>query len=180
MNRTSVVQVVFWITLGGLAFVLLKRRNDDIDRNTLRLATVIADSSRTLRALDTLPKPFEKLKAPALVSPRKVPEKAKAARKQPTPGDAVTVTVTAYCLSGRTQTGLAPREGIIAADPRVFPMHSEVELAVGRAPAKRYRVEDTGLLIKGRIVDVWLSDCAEALSFGRKRGIATLIPKIRR
>ena len=76
--------------------------------------------------------------------------------------------------------GTGVREGVIAADPRVFPLSSEIDVIVGKDTLGRFRVEDTGLLIKGRKLDIWLSNCSEARAFGRKRGQATLAPKSHR
>jgi len=96
------------------------------------------------------------------------------------PGQPVAVSVTAYCLLGRTRTGTQVREGIVAADPRVFPLNTEIDVIVGKDTLGRFRVEDTGLLIKGRKLDIWLADCSQARAFGRKRGLATLTSEIRR
>jgi 3D (Asp-Asp-Asp) domain-containing protein len=129
--------------------------------------------------LDTLPKPFAALRAPRLLPPRFI-TKAKTERLRALDGTPVQVTVTAYCLTGTTRLGHPVREGIVAADPRVFPLGSELELTIGRRPAGRFRVEDTGLLIKGQTIDIWVPDCSQAIEFGRKKGIATLRSKIRR
>ena len=53
-------------------------------------------------------------------------------------------------------------------------------MVVGNDTLGRFRVEDTGFMIKGRKLDIWLADCAEARAFGRKQGQATLAAKIRR
>ena len=89
-------------------------------------------------------------------------------------GKRVRVSVTQYCLQGTTRTGRPVRDGILAADPRIFPLGSMVELYVGRRSAGRFLVDDTGGAVKGATVDVWVPDCAAAIRFGRRRGSVVL------
>jgi 3D (Asp-Asp-Asp) domain-containing protein len=91
-------------------------------------------------------------------------------------GEAVSVEVTAYCLRGTTRRGRYVRPGIIAADPRVFPLAKYVELYVGKRYFGRFLVDDTGGAIKGTRIDIWTPTCREALLFGRRRGTAVLVP----
>ncbi len=74
---------------------------------------------------------------------------------------------TAYCLRGKTAMGHGVRRGIIAADPRVLRLGSEVTIANG-AYAGTYLVSDTGGKIKGKRVDIWMPNCSEARKFGRR------------
>jgi 3D (Asp-Asp-Asp) domain-containing protein len=74
---------------------------------------------------------------------------------------------TAYCLRGRTANGGGVRRGIVAADPRVIPLGSTIRLTAG-SYSGIYRVTDTGGAIKGRILDVWVPSCGEAIRFGRR------------
>ena len=92
-------------------------------------------------------------------------------------GEAIPVEITAYCLSGTTRRGRWVRPGIIAADPRVFPLSRYVELFDGDHYLGRYLVDDTGLLIKGQHIDVWVPTCREARLFGRVEGTAVLVPR---
>lgn len=93
-------------------------------------------------------------------------------------GDPVPVEITAYCLT-RTQTrrGRYVRAGIIATDPRLFPLARFVELYVDRRYMGRFLVDDTGLKIKGNKIDVWMPTCREARIFGRRKGTAVLVPR---
>jgi len=93
-------------------------------------------------------------------------------------GDPMPVTVTMYCLQGTTRRGRYVRPGIIAADPRFFPMARYVELYVGRKYYGRFLVDDTGRKIKGNHIDVWLPSCTDARKFGVKRGTAVLMPRL--
>jgi 3D (Asp-Asp-Asp) domain-containing protein len=74
---------------------------------------------------------------------------------------------TAYALRGITASGINVRRGVIAADPRVIPIGSVVQL-VTPGYSGIYTVHDTGRLIKGKIVDVWLPSTREARIFGRR------------
>jgi 3D (Asp-Asp-Asp) domain-containing protein len=74
---------------------------------------------------------------------------------------------TAYALHGITASGIYVRHGVIAADPRVIPIGSVVQI-ITPGYSGVYTVQDTGRLIKGKIVDVWLPSTREARFFGRR------------
>lgn len=74
---------------------------------------------------------------------------------------------TAYCLKGRTASGTGVRRGIIAADPRVLPLGTRVNLG-GGGQGGNYVVADTGGKIKGKRIDIWMASCADARRFGRR------------
>ncbi len=74
---------------------------------------------------------------------------------------------TAYCLRGRTATGGSVRRGIVAADRRVLPLGSRIRIDAG-SYSGMYMVTDTGGAIKGRILDIWVPSCSEAVRFGRR------------
>ncbi len=87
----------------------------------------------------------------------------------PAPGTTLTVSATAYCLAGRTKSGTHTRRGILAADPHVLPVGSVVRIiAPGRRYAGIYTVMDTGRSIRGRELDLFMSDCRRAVEFGRR------------
>lgn len=92
-------------------------------------------------------------------------------------GDPVTVSVTEYCLRGTTRRGRYVRPGIVAADPRLFPLARYIELYVGRKYVGRFLVDDTGGRIRGAKVDVWTASCRDARRFGRQAGTAVLVPR---
>lgn len=83
-------------------------------------------------------------------------------------GDPMTFQATAYALKGRTRAGTYVRRGVVAADPRVLPLGSVVQIKSGKYTGV-YKVEDTGRVIKGNIVDVWVPDNREARQFGRRK-----------
>jgi 3D (Asp-Asp-Asp) domain-containing protein len=76
---------------------------------------------------------------------------------------------TAYSLRGRTRSGVYVRRGVIAADPRVLPLGTVVQLKAGNNYSGVYTVHDTGGAIKGRLIDIWMPSSREARRFGRQR-----------
>ena len=90
------------------------------------------------------------------------------------------VQVTMYCLKGITRSGRPTRPGIVAADPRVLPIGTTIDLYVGLRYYGRYQVDDTGGVIKGAIIDVWTPECTDARRFGRRRGAVVLVTPGRR
>lgn len=96
--------------------------------------------------------------------------------------DAVTtlkVDVSAYCLRGRTASGLKVRTGIAAADPDVLPLGSIIRLrnSGGRRSPREgvYTILDTGAKIRGRRIDLHIPSCSEAVRFGRRSMIADVL-----
>lgn len=83
---------------------------------------------------------------------------------------------TAYCLKGRTASGGNVRKGIVAADPRVFPLGSRIQISAG-AYSGTYTVADTGGAIRGRKLDIWVPNCSEAIRFGRKNIMVSKLSK---
>lgn len=75
---------------------------------------------------------------------------------------------TAYCDYGFTASGVWVREGIVAADPRVLPLGSVIDIKVDGEVLERYEVMDTGGKIKGYIIDIWMPTCEEAIRFGHR------------
>jgi 3D (Asp-Asp-Asp) domain-containing protein len=78
-----------------------------------------------------------------------------------------TFSATAYCLKGKTASGVVVRRGIIAADPRVLPLGSIVRLQAGKYSGI-YTVMDTGGAIRGRRIDIYLPTRSEAIAFGNR------------
>lgn len=92
-------------------------------------------------------------------------------------GEMVSVSLTQYCLRGKTRRDNYVREGIVAADPRVFPLARYVDITIGKKYLGRFLVDDTGRKVKGRTLDIWTSSCDDARQFGRRRGRAVLLVK---
>ena len=94
-------------------------------------------------------------------------------------GIPVPVSLTAYCLKGLTRRDRYVRQGIVASDPKIFPLARYLEIYVGRTYFGRFLIDDTGGKIKGNRLDIWTPTCAEARRFGRQRGTAVLVPRPR-
>ena len=86
----------------------------------------------------------------------------------PAQGDRLSFSATAYCKGLTTASGVAVRTGIAAADPALLPVGSVIDVEA-RNPKYSgvYTVMDTGPAIKGRVIDVYMWSCHEALAFGR-------------
>ena len=79
-----------------------------------------------------------------------------------------TFSATAYSIEGRTASGVQTRQGIVAADPRVLPLGSRIRVSEAGRYDGEYVVRDTGPGIKGREIDIYLPNDAEAKRFGRR------------
>lgn len=83
---------------------------------------------------------------------------------------------TAYCKGQTTASGVNVRAGIAAADPNLVPEGSVVRIeGVPESFRGIYTVMDTGPKIKGRIVDLYVWSCYEALDFGRRPVTLTIL-----
>jgi 3D (Asp-Asp-Asp) domain-containing protein len=92
-------------------------------------------------------------------------------------GVTIPVSLTQYCVQGETRRGRQTRHGIVAADPRIFPLSRYVEVFLGNEYLGRYLVDDTGGNVLGATLDIWNPDCKEAARFGRHWGKATLVAR---
>ena len=87
----------------------------------------------------------------------------------PSPGARLTFSATAYCKGFVTTSGVAAQNGIAAADPELLPVGSVVEIgSLSPRYDGIYTILDTGPSVQGRIVDMYMWNCNEALEFGRK------------
>ena len=92
------------------------------------------------------------------------------------PGAKLTFSATAYCKGTTTASGVAVRRGIAAADPQLLPAGSVVSLSTGDVEFDGvYTVMDTGPAVKGRLLDLYVWSCHEALAFGRKSVQVTVL-----
>lgn len=85
---------------------------------------------------------------------------------------AKTFRATAYTHTGnKTRTGVWPKQGMIAVDPKVIPLYTKVyvEFPSGWTHLNGYyQAMDTGGAIKGDIIDVFVDDETTARKFGRR------------
>jgi 3D (Asp-Asp-Asp) domain-containing protein len=94
----------------------------------------------------------------------------------PPPGSRLRFSATAYCKGSMTASGVNVRTGIAAADPQILPVGSVLNVATGDARYNGvYTVMDTGPKVQGRILDLYMWSCHEALRFGRKELEVTVL-----
>ena len=105
-------------------------------------------------------KPAEAIMTYRIIEERTMP------REEPQEPKPMIFEATAYCYTGnRTATGTWPSRGTIAVDPEVIPLGSKLYVeGYGEGIA-----EDTGGAIKGEIIDLYMEDRNEALSWGRRQ-----------
>ena len=87
----------------------------------------------------------------------------------PAAGARLPFTATAYCKGTTTASGVGVRTGIAASDPTLLPVGSVVNITTDTAKYNGvYTIMDTGPKVQGRILDLYMWSCHEALAFGRK------------
>jgi 3D (Asp-Asp-Asp) domain-containing protein len=74
---------------------------------------------------------------------------------------------TAYCDVGVTKSGVMVAPGHVAADPKVIPLGSMIYV---ESPLMGgiYQVLDTGRLVKGKIIDIFIPNYERCVDFGRR------------
>jgi 3D (Asp-Asp-Asp) domain-containing protein len=75
---------------------------------------------------------------------------------------------TAYATGQRTKSGVPVREGIVAADPAILPLGSVIRVMGAGEYSGKYKVLDTGAKIKGKRIDIYMTDYDEAKEFGSR------------
>ena len=76
----------------------------------------------------------------------------------------ISVDAVAYHLPGRTASGLPCAKGVVAVDPRLLPLGTQMYVP-GYGPAI---AADVGTAVKGRIIDLWMPTDAAARRWGRR------------
>jgi 3D (Asp-Asp-Asp) domain-containing protein len=93
----------------------------------------------------------------------------------PTPGARLRFSATAYCKGDVTASGVWPRTGVAAADQTLLPVGSVIQV-VDRPPYTGiYTIMDTGPMVQGRHIDLYMWSCTEALAFGRRAVDVTVL-----
>ena len=87
----------------------------------------------------------------------------------PVPGSRLDFSATAYCKGKTTASGAEVRTGIAAADDAILPVGSVVNVSTDNVRYNGvYTIMDTGPRVQGRVLDLYMWSCKEALVFGRK------------
>jgi 3D (Asp-Asp-Asp) domain-containing protein len=92
----------------------------------------------------------------------------------PLPSSPMKFQATAYSDQGVTKSGVWAEYGIVAADPAILPLGSWIHVD-GPNHKGVFRVMDTGRLIKGRIIDIYVPDIREAVEYGRQSVKVTVV-----
>jgi 3D (Asp-Asp-Asp) domain-containing protein len=74
---------------------------------------------------------------------------------------------TAYCVKGITKSGIEVAPGHVAADPKVIPLGSMIYID-SPLMGGIYQVLDTGALVKGKIIDIFIPNYEQCIEFGRR------------
>lgn len=82
---------------------------------------------------------------------------------------------TAYALRGRTSSGHPVARGVVAADTRILPLGTKIQIQGGEYSGT-YIVRDTGGRIKGRKLDIWVPSSREAKAFGKRKVHVLVLP----
>ena len=94
----------------------------------------------------------------------------------PMAGSRLQFTATAYCSGTKTASGVNVRSGIAAADPTLLPVGSIVSVVTRASKYDGvYTILDTGGEIKGRDLDLYVPSCEDAVVFGRKDALVTVL-----
>ena len=94
----------------------------------------------------------------------------------PAAGSRLAFSATAYCKGTTTASGVGVRTGIAASDPSILPVGSVVSITTDETKYNGiYTIMDTGPKVQGRILDVYMWSCNEALAFGRKQVEITVL-----
>jgi 3D (Asp-Asp-Asp) domain-containing protein len=101
---------------------------------------------------------------------------ASSAYAQETPasdGQTFQATVTGYAngsdggsVSNSTATGVATHWGTVAADWRLYPPGTRLQIE--GFPGDIFTVEDSGSGVHGQVIDIWFPDLESAVAFGTK------------
>jgi 3D (Asp-Asp-Asp) domain-containing protein len=94
----------------------------------------------------------------------------------PVTGSRLQFAATAYCKGTTTASGVGVRSGVAAADPVLLPVGSVLNITTDSTKYNGiYTVMDTGPKVQGRILDLYMWSCHEALRFGRKQVQVTVL-----
>jgi 3D (Asp-Asp-Asp) domain-containing protein/peptidoglycan hydrolase CwlO-like protein len=160
-------------SLGALA--------DEAEQSTLALEQARSQRSSYLASLSNRRRlnaaEISSLEQRALAVEANARRVASVASAQPIPppgaslgGRTLTVTATGYAINGSTATGAPTGWGIVAVDPSVIPLGTQMTIpGYGSGVAA-----DTGTAVRGATIDVWFPSLAQARAWGRRTVTITL------
>lgn len=92
----------------------------------------------------------------------------------PYPSDPVGFVATAYCEKGITKSGIPVAVGLVAGDPHVLPIGSWIKVD-SPLYSGIYQVMDTGRLVKGKKIDIYMPSYTKAMQFGLRKVQVTVL-----
>ena len=96
--------------------------------------------------------------------------------RTPDAGSRLPFSATAYCKGHTTSAGTAPRTGIAAAESQLLTVGSVLNVGTGDPRYNGvYTLMDTGPKVQGRLLDLYMWSCHEALKFGRRQVQVTVL-----
>ena len=81
----------------------------------------------------------------------------------PEPRTPLRFIATAYCKGQTTRSGIPVRSGIAVSDPAILPLGSIIRVSSTGTHDGLYTILDTGPAIQGRMIDIYMWSCYEAL-----------------
>jgi 3D (Asp-Asp-Asp) domain-containing protein len=94
----------------------------------------------------------------------------------PVPRSRLQFSATAYCKGTTTAAGIRVQSGMAAADPTLLPLGSVVDVTTADEKYTGiYTILDTGPAVRGRMLDLYMWSCYEALNFGRQQIEVTVL-----
>lgn len=162
--RRYVISLIF-VLLVGVAYSQTQIDDDKVLTNDSQKSIQTSDNTNSNTAVNNT----EAVKEESEVKEEdtETVEAEAAAALEAKESKAKSYRATAYCLRGKTASGRRVQRGIIAADPRVLPLGTKVELTAGGYSGE-YVVADTGGKVKGRKIDIWVPNCREARRWGNR------------
>ena len=163
----------------AIPYETVKRASYNLDKGSTRVAKVGVDGEKavTYRVLKHNGVVYEKTAISEAVVKKpqdKIVEYGVVAATQTSRGGdvrskrVIDCKATAYCLKGRTASGVQSQRGVVAVDPRVIPLGTRlyIESADGSYSYGYAVAGDTGGAIKGNRIDLYMDTKSECLSFG--------------
>jgi rare lipoprotein A len=75
---------------------------------------------------------------------------------------------TAFSQRGITRSGMRAQPGVVAADTRILPLGTRIRVRNAGPYSGTYTVADTGSLVRGRHIDIFMPSRRQALEFGKQ------------
>jgi 3D (Asp-Asp-Asp) domain-containing protein len=104
----------------------------------------------------------------ARVTDKSIAYRSSSTEMMPVPFGMESFHATAYCITGITKSGVRVAPGHVAADPKVIPLGSMIYVDAPLMGGGIYQVLDTGNLVKGKIIDIFIPSYNRCQEFGRR------------